>query len=123
MPDKRYWTGTKNKTIRYYYYIQKGLLLLNEMRYLILGIFTIYFTLKFDNILLIPLMFICCLPILLTLGWLAVHHMDKVIEYLNIEFATHFSRHNIDLQERQLQMLGEILDELKRNSNINSKIS
>lgn len=117
MLDKRYWNGTKNKLIRHGYYIGKGLDSLNPARYYIASIFVIYAFLKIDNIWIIPIMFICGLPILDIIGWLYVHHMAKVMEWLGIEFSTHFSRYNIDLQEKMLQELRDIKNELKKNNN------
>ncbi len=102
-----HWHGTKNKVVRYYFYIQKGLALLNELRYLIMGIFAIYMILKLDNILLMPVMFFCSLPVLISLGWLDVHHMAKIMEFLNIKYSTHYSKRNFEIQE-------EILEELKK---------
>ena len=44
--EEDHFKGLKNKSIRYYFYIQKGLALCNEFRYLMMAIFGIYFTLK-----------------------------------------------------------------------------
>lgn len=110
---KQYWDGYKNKTIRYYFYVQKGLALFNEFRYLLMGVFALYMMMKLDNIILLPIMFFSAIPILLFFGWLSVHHIDKVIEFLNIQYATHFSRYNIKLQEEQLEELRRLNE--KRN--------
>jgi hypothetical protein len=117
----KYWDGNKNKAIRYYFYMQKGLALLNEFRYLLMAIFMFYHFLKIDNILIIPIMFVVCVPCLAFLGHMAVHQMDKVMEYLNIEYATHFSRHNIDLQEKQLKVLKGIEDKMMQEDTIIKK--
>ena len=107
---EKYWKGKKNKAIRYYFYAQKGLDLLNEFRYLLMAIFALYYALKVNNIILIPIMFFIALPILILLGWLSVHHMKKVMEYLTIQFATHWSRYQFDLQEEVVKTLKEIRD-------------
>lgn len=111
MKDKinpKYWEGTKNKCIRYYFYAQRGLTLVNEFRYVIMTIFAIYITCKLENILLIPLMFVVVIPVLCVLGYISVHHIAKVIEYLNIEYSTHWSRRNFELNEERNELLKEI---------------
>jgi len=114
----KYWKGKKNKAIRYYFYIQKGLELLNEFRYLIMSIFAIYYALKMDNIWLIPLMFIIALPVLIFFGWLSVHHMKKVTEYLQIQFSTHWARYQFYLLEKQITLLETLNEKFKsRQSN------
>ena len=104
----KYWDGGKNKAIRFYFYTQKGLTLLNEFRYLLMAVFAVYFALKIDNILLIPLMVLMSVPVLMFFGWLAVYKIDRVIEFLNTRFATHFTMYNIRLQEDKLAELKTI---------------
>ncbi|NJO00409.1 MAG: hypothetical protein HC880_00840 [Bacteroidia bacterium] len=104
----QYWKGRRNKAIRFYFYTQKGLSLLNEFRYLIMTILAVYALLKLDNPLYMVLMFFGSVPVLIALGWLAVHKIDKVIEYLNIQYATHWSRYQVDLQEQILAELKQL---------------
>lgn len=110
LPDEKnrslYWDGFKNKAIRFYFYVQRGLALLNEARYLIMGIFALYYTLRLDNPFILVGMFAIAIPVLIILGWLSVHHIGKVIDWLNIQYSTHFSRYQITLLE-------EIRDELR----------
>lgn len=96
---KKYWYGNSNKIIRYYYYSQRGIQLFNEFRYIIMVIFGVYFTLKLSNPIYLVLMFCMAIPILCFAGWLMVHKIARVMDWLNIEFATHFSRYNITLLE------------------------
>ncbi len=110
----KYWEGNKNKAIRYYFYAQKGLELLNEFRYLVMIIFGIYLALKIDNFLLLPLMFVVSLPVLIFLGWLSVHHMKIVIEWISIKFATHWGIYSYKLQEERNNLLKEIKKELQK---------
>lgn len=92
-------------------------MLLNEFRYLLMGIFAFYYALRVDNILLIPLMFILAMPVLIFLGWLSVHHMQKVIEWINIKFSTHWAMYNYRLNEDRNRLLEEIKDELRQSKN------
>lgn len=107
-----YWNGNKNKMIRYYFYMQRGLALLNEFRYLIMAIFALYIMFKLDNPVLLIVMFLVAVPILVALGYLCVHHIAKVIEYLNIQYATYWSKYSIGLQEKQLKLLEDIKNEI-----------
>jgi uncharacterized membrane protein len=109
---KKYWDGRRNKAIRYYFYLQMGLALVNEFRYLIMSVLAIYALLKMDNPLWMPIMFFGAVPFLLLLGWISVHHMEKTMEYLRTHFATHFVKLNITLQEKQLKVLEDIKDKL-----------
>ena len=114
----RYWNGTKNKLVRYYFYCTKGLELLNEFRYIIASIFAIYYAMKMNNIWMVPLMFLISIPILIVFGYIAVHHLRKVMEYLQIQFSTHWARYQFDLQEKQVRLLEEINEKFKsRQSN------
>ena len=111
----KYWNGTWNHFVRYYFYVQQGLALLNELRYLILAILAIYALLKLENFWLMPLMFLCSVPVLGIIGFINMHKMKKTMEFLNIQFATHFSRYSIELQEKQIEMLEEIIKCLKKS--------
>lgn len=115
-PGQDYWSGKKNKAIRYYYYTQKGLELLNEFRYLVMIIFGVYLAMKVDNVLLLPLMFLVALPVLIFLGWLSVHHMKKVMEWISIKFSTHWGMYSYRLQEERNKILREIRDEKKKDT-------
>lgn len=113
----KYWDGTKNRFIRYYFYTQRGLTLLNEFRYLLMAIFAIYYALRITSFWVIPLMFMVSIPTLVFLGWLSIHHINKVMEYLNIEFATHWSRYQFELLEKQIRLIEEIKNEVKDKKN------
>lgn len=105
---KMYWDGKWNKCVRYYFYLQKGLAFFNELRYVVLVILALYGFMKMDNPLMMPMMFFCFIPPLTIAGYMSVHKMDKIMEFLQVKYATHFSHHNIDLQERQLKILEKI---------------
>jgi hypothetical protein len=105
----KYWNGPKNKIIRFYFYSTRGLALLNEARYLIMGVFALYYTLKLDNPVYLIGMFAVAIPVLIALGWLSVHHIGKVVDWLNIQFSTHFGRY-------QYTLLEEIRDAVRANS-------
>jgi hypothetical protein len=107
-----YWNGNQNKAIRYYFYSQRGLALFNEFRYLFMLIFGVYFALKLSNIFWFVLMFLVSIPVLCFFGWLSVHKIAKVIDWLNVEYSTHWSKYGYELQETQNNLLRKILDKL-----------
>jgi hypothetical protein len=97
--EQEYWHGTKNKLIRYYFYCQRGLDLFNNFRYVIMAIFGIYYTLKLKNPDILLGMFLFSIPLLMFIGYWSVHHVGKVIDWLNVKFSTHYSLYAIKLQE------------------------
>lgn len=109
----KYWNGWKNYLIRVYFYVQRGLALFNEFRYLIIAIFGVYITMKLSNPIWLVAMFIVSTVILIIAGWISVHHIGKVIDFLNIEFSTHFNRHVVNLQERTTAAVEEINKKLE----------
>jgi hypothetical protein len=111
---ERYWSGNRNKVIRYYYYVRRGLELLNEFRYLLMAIFGVYLAMKMSNPILLIFMFLVSIPVLIVLGWLMVHHISKVIEWLNVEFSTYWGRYTYDLQEKILEELKRIREGVER---------
>lgn len=117
--NPKYWDGTHNKFIRYYYYVQRGLAFFNEFRYLIMAIFGLYYTLKMDNPFLIPVMFVICTPFLLVIGYLYIHKMAKIMEYYTLLFSTHWGLYTMDLTEQRNKLLEEILHELRTKRDTN----
>lgn len=105
-----FWKGAGNRVIRYYFYVQRGLALLNEFRYLIMAIMAAYALLKLDNPLIMLMMFFVSLPILVFLGWLFTHKMAKVMDFLNIRYSTHYGKLNMEYQERQTEALEKLVN-------------
>lgn len=114
---ERHWDGTKNKVVRYYFYSKRGLELFNEFRYLLMLIFGAYVMLKLTNPFYLLLMFVVSLPVLIFFGWLQVHHMAKIINWLDIEFASYWSRYSFELQERQVKATEEMNENIKKAVN------
>ena len=112
--DLEYLTGRKNKLIRYYFYLQNGLAIVNEFRNLILGIFAGYFALKLDNPLILVFMFVGAIIILIPTGYYRVHHISKVSEWLNTKFGSHYAIKNFDYVKAQYELLKNIFVEMKK---------
>lgn len=105
---RQYYDGFKNQIIRIWYYLNHGLGLMNEFKYLIGGILATYYFLKTDNLKLMIWMFVIALPILVFAGWFWTHKAKRTIEYFDIKYTTHFGQYNIRLQEKQIETLQEL---------------
>lgn len=113
--DEKYLFGWQNVGIRYYYYLNAGLGILNQFRNLFLGIFALYFALQLTSYWLLALFFMVSVIILTAVGWYNVHYAARVQEWLGIRFSTHFGRRQFDNVQKQVELLEEI-KELLRNS-------
>jgi uncharacterized membrane protein len=116
--DRRlYWDGWANKAIRFWFYVGRGTDEINKFKYIIGGVVAIYFAAKLQNLSFLVIIFITTIPILGVFGWYTVHHMAKRMEFLNIEFSTHFGKYSINMQEETLKTIkanNEILTEIKK---------
>lgn len=111
--DKQFLHGAHNGGIRYYYYLEHGLNILNEFRNLFLGILAIYIALKLTNPLLMVAMFVPCLLVLTIVGYYNVHKLNKVKEWLGMRYSTYYGIKNFNFQQGQYQMLKEIKELLE----------
>ncbi len=106
--NTKYWDGPLNKFCRYWFYINKSVEIFNQFKYLFALIFGVYFTLKLTNPIWLLGMIILSIPMLLVFGYFYVHHISKVLEWLNVEFSTHWSRYSFELQENILKELKQL---------------
>ncbi len=113
--DGKYLTGFKNRMIRYYYYLQNGLTVLNDFRNLFLGIIGLYLALKLTDYLYLIYMAIPCIIILTVVGYYTVHKVSKVRDWLNVRFGSHYSIMTFDYQKGSYELLEEIKELLKKN--------
>ncbi len=104
--EHEYWQGTKNKLIRYYFYMSRGLDLFNNFRYIFMAIFGLYLVLKLKNALWLLAMLGISVPMLMVIGYYSIHHIGKIVDWLNVRFSTHYSL-------LQITLLEEIRDEIK----------
>lgn len=111
---KRFFEGKINKIIRIWYYLNEGLGLLNQFKYLIAGILAFYYFLKTDNIWLMIWMFIISMPVLVVVGYVYTYRAKKSLEWFNVEKTTYFGKYGYILQEKQNKILTELSEELKK---------
>jgi len=115
MNENEYLKGKQNWLIRAYFYCSNGLAILNEFRNMLLGILAIYFALKWNNYWLLLVMIIPSIIILTLVGYVVVHKVAKVKEWLTMRFGTHFGIKAYDYNEDNNKLLKEIRDLLRNN--------
>lgn len=106
--DQKYMHGFENKGIRYYYYLNTGLGILNQFRNLFLGIFGLYVVLHLSNPFLLVLMLIPSVVGLTILGYYNVHTMNKVMEWIGIRFSSHYAIRQFNYHQGTYELLDEI---------------
>lgn len=104
----------KQSLIKLYFYITSGQTVVDQFRYLIMGIFTLYIMLHLTNYVYLILMLIIAAPILFLLGYLNVHYISKVRERLSVEHGTHYQLKQFELIGEQVALLQEILVHLQK---------
>lgn len=113
--------GFLNHSVRAWFYLQRGLDLLNQFKYLIAGILAVYYMLKLDSYMVLAIIFVVSIPILTFCGWFYTHKMAKALEWTNMVFSSYFARYNIDMAEKNIEntsdtvtLLKEVRDLLKK---------
>ena len=115
--NRRYDKGLLNFGVRQYFYLSRGLDLVNSFRYVGAAIFAIYFALKLTSWWWLLIIFAVSIPILILAGRFWTHRMAKALEANTIYFSSYFGRYNIDLSEKTVSLLEEIKDLLKNAKN------
>lgn len=112
---RTYDSGVLNHGVRAWFYLNRGLDLVNQFKYLGAGIFALYYTLKLDSYWYLIIIFSVSIPLLTFAGWFYTFKMAKALEWTNMIFSSYFGRYSIDLTEkntenttRQVQLLEEI---------------
>lgn len=114
---KTYDKGVVNQGVRVWFYLQRGLDLLNTFKYLVAGILAFYYALKLDSYEVLVFLFVISIPILTFFGWFHTHKMAKALEWRNMVFSSYFARHNVDLAEQNVELLEKILNKLNEYTN------
>ena len=98
----------KELAIRIYFYVTSGQAVVDQFRYLIMGIFTLYIMLHLASYWYLIIMFAVSIPCLFMLGWVNIHYISKVRERLSMEHGTHYQIKQFELIERQVELLQKI---------------
>ncbi len=112
--DQLYMHGLQNRGIRYYYYLDAGLNVLNQFRNLGLGIIALYIALHLTNPLFLVAMFVPSVIALTALGYYNTHTVNKVREWVSMRFSSHYGIRQFNYQQAQYELLTEIRDALKK---------
>jgi len=110
-----YWNGPKNKAIRYWFYVNRGMGLVDQFKNLVLCIAALYFALKLNNPLFLVGMFVVSLPIVGVAGYIQVHHLGKILDWLNIRFSTHYSIETFEIQKDIRDAVKEMAAQGRKN--------
>lgn len=102
----------KETLIKLYFYVTSGQAVVDQFRYLIMGVFALYVMLKLTNPLFLVLMLIIAMPVLFLLGWCNVHYISKVRERLSVQYGTHYQLKQFEMMEEQVKLLKEILGKI-----------
>ena len=105
--DHEHWTGTKNRLIRYYFYMNTGLNVFNNFKYLVAAILGLYWMLHLKNPVMLLIMFGVSVPCLGIIGYYSIHHINKVMNWLDVRFGSYYTL-------QQINLLMEIRDAVKR---------
>lgn len=98
----------KENLIKIYFYVTSGQSVIDQFRYLIMGIFTLYIMLKLTSYVYLVVMFTVAMPALFILGWVNVHFISKVREKLSTQHGTHYAIKQFELQEETVKLLKDI---------------
>lgn len=112
--DEKYLAGKTNWLIRYYYYLSNGLNELNNFRNILLGILTIYVTFKLSNYWWAVGIFVVSVLVLTLVGYLMVHRVSKVRDWLGMRFSSYFGMKSVNYTEESFKLLQEIRDLIKK---------
>lgn len=115
--------GKDTLLIKIYFYITSGLGIVNEFRNLFLGLFAMYFTFKLTDPWIIVLLFAISLPTLWIMGYINVHKVSKIKEWLNVKYGSHYSIAQYDLMKRQVELLEEIAKNYPQKNNKDTVLS
>lgn len=116
--NPQYWNGAKNKSVRYWFYIKQGISVLNEVRNLFFIVLGTCFTFKeqfpiLKNLCFVGGILLVSFFLLGLVGYVFTHHVNKIVDWLNIQYATHWSRYTYTLMEKQVFLLEEIKEEIQ----------
>ena|SRR3990167_2098527 len=94
-----------------YFYLDRGLGVLNNFKYQGAGILALYYLLKFESPVWLPVMFAVSIPVLTIVGWLWVKKMAKALDRMNTDKGTYYAVYQFRLMEEQVRLLKKLNSE------------
>ena len=110
----KYWEGKENIFVRYWVYLNRGLDMITQARYLILGILGLYAVLKFTNPIWMAVMFFISLPILIIIGRWQLYKVSKTQEFITNTKGTVLGYTGYNMQVRTIELLEQISKKLDK---------
>ena len=108
-----FWEGKTNQIVRLWVYLNRGLDVANQLKYVVAGILALYVILKFTNPVWIAVMFVVSLQILALIGRWHLYNATKPQEYITtIKTVTGYNNYNMQIMI--VKLLKEIKQELKK---------
>lgn len=120
--EKRFMQGKINLLIRLYYYFQEGVNQLNSVRtlgYALIGIAGVFAVSQSEANYwgIIIAVGLISIPIFVVAGYLWVKRGRKSTEYFALKYTSTYGKYGVQMQERQMQLLEEINEEIKKLNN------
>jgi hypothetical protein len=112
--NKKYDKGVLNHLVRMWFYLKKGLDLINDFKYLLAGIIAFYYALKLDSFWWMILIFVIAIPLLVGVGWFYTHKMSKALEWTAMVFSSYFARYNVDMAEKNIEYTEKNMKSLEK---------
>ena len=113
-----YWEGKTNQIVRLWVYLNRGLDVANQLKYVIAGILALYVILKFTNPVWIVVMFVVSLPILTFIGRWHLYKAAKPQEYITTIKGSVIGYNNYNMQIRVVELLEQILKKLNEKNSV-----
>ena len=107
-----FWEGKTNQIVRLWVYLNRGLDVANQLKYVVAGILALYVILKFTNPVWIAVMFVVSLPILTFIGRWHLYKAAKSQEYITTIKGSVTGYGNYNLQIQIAELLEQILAKL-----------
>lgn len=103
-----------------YFYLGRGLAELNNWKNLFIGIIGLCIAVKIESIWIMAVIFAISIPLLILAGYIMVHRISRMMDYLSIKFGSHFATRNFDYVEGQYELMKEIRDMMIENRKLTS---
>ena len=106
--QEEYLQGKENWFIRMWFYLQRGLGVIEKFKTPGAAIIALYAVLKLTNPMWMVWVTLAIFPPLIIIGHYDVHRMSKVTEWLSTKFSTHYGIKTFELNQETVKILGEI---------------
>lgn len=117
-----FWEGKTNILVRGWTYLNRGLDVFNQLKYVGAGVIALYVLLKLTEPIWIGIMFVVSLPILTIIGRWHLFKASKTQEFVTTVKGSVIGYNNYNLQVLQVELLEKILSKLENGKNTINRI-